>query len=205
MRWADVLWRGPSFLARASRRARMIPHRQRFAQHGSKFVFDPAGTYSYDNVSVGHNVNLGRRPTLVAAHSRIIIGDNVMFGPEVSIFGGGHNVSVVGTPAIDVTWKRGDEDLGVSIGNVGTRALILRGVDVGTGAVVAGGSVVSKSVPDYAIVAGNPARVVGHRFTLDEAISHETQLYGPPSSTRVDTLKILIESDEMLPRRQVPL
>ena len=131
-----------------------------------------------------------------------------MFGPEVSIFGGGHNVSVVGTPAIDVTWKRGDEDLGVSIGNdvwIGTRALILRGVDVGTGAVVAGGSVVSRSVPDYAIVAGNPARVVGHRFTVDQAISHETQLYGPPSSERVKTLKILIESDEMLPRRQEPL
>ncbi|MDR7252080.1 maltose O-acetyltransferase [Nocardioides sp. BE266] len=186
----------------------MIPHRPRFARHGSRFFFDPSGTYSYGNVSVGYNVNLGHRPTLIAAQSRIIIGDNVMFGPDVSIFGGGHNISVVGTPMIDVIWKRGDEDLGVSIGNdvwIGTRAVILRGVDVGTGSVVAGGAVVSKSVPDYAIVAGNPARVVGHRFTLDEAISHETQMYGLPSSERLETLRIMIESDAMLPRRQVPL
>jgi acetyltransferase-like isoleucine patch superfamily enzyme len=46
---------------------------------------------------------------------------------------------------------------------VGTRALILQGVTVGEGAIVAAGSVVTRSVPPYTIVAGVPARKIGER------------------------------------------
>jgi acetyltransferase-like isoleucine patch superfamily enzyme len=44
---------------------------------------------------------------------------------------------------------------------VGTQSLILKGVTIGRGAIVGAGSVVTRSVPPFAIVAGNPARVVG--------------------------------------------
>jgi virginiamycin A acetyltransferase len=50
---------------------------------------------------------------------------------------------------------------------IGERAVIYSGVTIGDGAVVAGDAVVAKSVPPYAIVAGNPARVVRYRFTDD--------------------------------------
>jgi len=43
---------------------------------------------------------------------------------------------------------------------IGERATILKGVSIGQGAIVAMGSVVTKDVPDYSIVAGNPARIV---------------------------------------------
>lgn len=43
---------------------------------------------------------------------------------------------------------------------IGFNAIILKGVTVGKGAIVGAGSVVTKDVPDYAVVAGNPARVV---------------------------------------------
>lgn len=56
----------------------------------------------------------------------------------------------------------------IIVGNdvwIGTRATILSGVTIGDGAVVAAGSVVSKNVPPYAIVAGNPAKFVKYRFS----------------------------------------
>jgi acetyltransferase-like isoleucine patch superfamily enzyme len=47
---------------------------------------------------------------------------------------------------------------------IGRSAIVLPGVDIGHGAVVGAGAVVTKSVPPYAIVAGNPARLIRHRF-----------------------------------------
>jgi acetyltransferase-like isoleucine patch superfamily enzyme len=61
----------------------------------------------------------------------------------------------------------------IVVGNdvwVGTRAIILSGVTIGDGAIVAAGSVVTKDVPPYAIVAGNPARLIRYRFS-DETIA----------------------------------
>ncbi|MFM2056671.1 MAG: Chloramphenicol O-acetyltransferase [Pseudomonadota bacterium] len=47
---------------------------------------------------------------------------------------------------------------------IGRSAIVLPGVEIGHGAVVGAGAVVSRSVPSYAIVAGNPARLIRHRF-----------------------------------------
>jgi acetyltransferase-like isoleucine patch superfamily enzyme len=46
---------------------------------------------------------------------------------------------------------------------IGTRAIVLKGVCIGRGAVVGAGSVVTRSVPEFAVVAGNPAVMVGQR------------------------------------------
>ena len=58
----------------------------------------------------------------------------------------------------------------------GCNAVILKGVHIGKGGVVAAGSIVTKDVPPYAIVAGNPARVIKYRFTEDEIAEHEKLL-----------------------------
>lgn len=200
-RFAYQVWR-------ILRRIRMLIMKPQFREYGDNFVFDPSGTYSFENIHVGHNVNLGTRPLLMAALSKIRMGDSVIFGPEVVIFGGGHNFREVGTPVALVHWKRGDEDLGVSIGSdvwIGTRAVLLRGVDVGRGAVVAAGSVVTKSVPDYAIVGGNPAKVIAFRFTPEEALNHESSIDGYAEEGRLERLRELQLSGEMLPARRSPL
>jgi maltose O-acetyltransferase len=46
---------------------------------------------------------------------------------------------------------------------IGARVTILGGVNIGTGAVIGAGSVVTKNVPPYAIVAGNPAKLIRYR------------------------------------------
>ncbi|MEY8675294.1 CatB-related O-acetyltransferase [Thomasclavelia cocleata] len=58
----------------------------------------------------------------------------------------------------------------ISIGNdvwIGANSCILSGVCIGNGAVIGAGSVVTKNVLDYAIVAGNPARVIKYRFSQE--------------------------------------
>lgn len=88
---------------------------------------------------------------------RIVTGDDVSIGPEASILTLGHDPQ---SPSFDL--RGGD----VKIGDrawIGYRALILPGVTIGEGAVVASSAVVTKSVEPFTIVAGNPARVIGQR------------------------------------------
>ncbi len=59
---------------------------------------------------------------------------------------------------------------------MGYGAIVLSGVAIGRGAVVAAGAVVTNDVPSYGIVAGNPARLVGYRFSDDDRRLHEELL-----------------------------
>lgn len=60
---------------------------------------------------------------------------------------------------------------------IGTRAIILDGINIGNGAVIAAGALVTKNVPPYAIVAGIPARVIKYR---DVKISKDEWWYLSP-------------------------
>ena len=87
----------------------------------------------------------------------IRVGDNVSIGPEASILSLGHDAQ---SPSF--------EDVGgdVTIGDrvwIGYRALIMPGVNIGEGAVVAAGAVVTRDVEPYTIVAGVPAKKIGDR------------------------------------------
>lgn len=156
-------------------------YRRRFATIGKNVSFDIRGVYSYENIELGNDINLGYRPILIAAKSKIVIGNNVMSGPEVTIRGGNHRIDVVGRNMIDIgeDEKRPQDDPGVVIEDdvwIGTRAIILAGTRVGRGAVVGAGAVVTKSVPPYAIVGGNPARIIRMRFSPEDIAKHERLL-----------------------------
>jgi maltose O-acetyltransferase len=115
-----------------------------------------------------------------------------MFGPYITIIAGNHNTAEIGRFMFDVTEKRPGDDRDVIIEDdvwVGTRAVILRGVTIGRGSIVAAGSVVTKSVPPYAIVAGCPAKVIKCRWDVETLIQHEEMLYNPELRLPEDTLR----------------
>jgi acetyltransferase-like isoleucine patch superfamily enzyme len=63
--------------------------------------------------------------------------------------------------------------------SIGANATILPGIEIGAGAMVGAGSVVTRSVPPNAIVAGNPARITGYVQTPDNQFSQPTKLSSP--------------------------
>ena len=115
--------------------------------------------------------------TLIGDMSNLVIGNYCSIADKCIIFlGHNHRVDWVSTypfNAIDV-WKagqisghpatKGDVVIGHDVW-LGYNATILSGVTIGNGAVVGAMSVVTKSVPPYAIVAGNPAKIIRYRFT----------------------------------------
>ena len=71
---------------------------------------------------------------------------------------------------------------------IGARVTLLAGTIVGRGAEIGAGSVCRGKIPPYAIVVGNPAKVVGYRFTPEEVIEHEKALY--PEEERLSLKKL---------------
>lgn len=84
-------------------------------------------------------------------------GDDVSIGPEASILTLGHDPQ---SPEFED--RGGDVVIGDRVW-IGYRAIILPGLTIGEGAVVGAGSVVTKDVEPYSMVAGNPARKIGER------------------------------------------
>lgn len=103
-------------------------------------------------VNIGKNVFINEGLRMVACGG-ITIEDNVMIGPEVAIatinHDFDHKFEIYGK---SVTIKKDAW--------IGLRTSIMPGVTIGKGAVVAGGSVVTKDVEDYTVVGGNPAKVL---------------------------------------------
>ncbi len=93
---------------------------------------------------------------------KVRCGDGVRIASHVSIVGFNHGFD---DPSVPIHMQK-HESLGITIGDdvwIGANAVVLDGVNVGKGAVIAAGAVVSKDVPDLAIVGGVPAKVVRYR------------------------------------------
>jgi serine acetyltransferase len=72
---------------------------------------------------------------------------------------------------------------------IAANVTLLKGVVVGRGAIVGAGAVCRNSVPPYSVVVGNPAKVVGFKFTPEEIIEHEKKLYPEEERLPMETLQ----------------
>jgi acetyltransferase-like isoleucine patch superfamily enzyme len=109
---------------------------------------------------IGNHVWIGPHAYFDARN--LILEDYVGWGPGAKILGSAHTGEPVGIPIIATELKI--EQVVVGYGaDIGTNATLLPGVRIGAHTIVGAGSVVTGDVPDYAIVAGVPARLIRYR------------------------------------------
>lgn len=134
------------------------------------------------NVKIGNNSFIGFNNVFINLRASVVIGNNVMIAPEVMFITGGHRIDFVGELMINVTndMKLPENDSDIIINDdcwIGARAVILKGVIIGTGSVVGAGSVVTKNIPPYEVWAGNPAHFIKKRFSTKEEEIHKSIIF----------------------------
>jgi virginiamycin A acetyltransferase len=104
------------------------------------------------------------------------IGKYCAIGHDVNILTSDHehvypNLQVAMYEKMDFSKTISSKTNGVDVGNnvrISDRAIILGNISIGNGALIAAGSVINSDVPKYAIVAGNPAKIIKYRFEQDK-------------------------------------
>jgi len=113
-------------------------------------------------IKIGNNSAVGAQSYL-GGQGGIEIGNDVIMGPGVRIFSENHNYNLDKI----VIRKQGESRKGVKINNncwIGANSIILDGVEIGEGCVVAAGSVVTKSFGNNLVLAGVPAKIIKSRL-----------------------------------------
>ena len=149
-----------------------------------KRIFDKCG----EDVNIEHGAQFGSGSgieigdySMLGVNSRIgvaKIGKDVLMGPEVMLFSNGHKYSSLTMPMRlqGSTTPRTiivEDDVWI-----GARAIVLPGSKIGKGAIVGAGSVVTSDVGPYAVVGGNPAKVLKYRTEPSQQSSEDANI--PP-------------------------
>lgn len=152
--------------------------------HESVFIAESAAVYprklevGADSYIAGHvfldgNVTMGRHCTLnpyVMLRGRVSMGEGVRVGAHTSILGFNHSMA----PELPI-YEQEITVQGITIGNdvwIGSHVVVLDGVNIGSHAVVGAGSIVTKDVAEWSVVAGNPARCIRDRRSRSNPPHH---------------------------------
>ena len=158
--------------------------RSKFLSVGRNFHVGKGGRlWAPDFLNIGNNTYIGK---YVAIETNVQIGDSVLIANSVKMVGrSDHDYTAIGYPIRFAPWI-GNLSSGttarkeyINIENdvwIGIGVILLSPINIGRGAIIAAGSVVTKNVEPYTIVGGNPARVIKMRFTPEEILIHERKI-----------------------------
>ncbi len=151
---------------------------KKFVHVGDRTFIDRSVRGVFKNVSIGNDSYVGSNVVFNSLLANVNVGNFVCVADDVLFITGNHKTNLVGEFIIKS--KKTDKDTNLDKDIVvqddvwiGSRAIILKGVTIHEGAIVGAGSVVTKDVPAYSIVGGNPARVLKQRFSEKELIEHK--------------------------------
>jgi acetyltransferase-like isoleucine patch superfamily enzyme len=153
------------------------------------FIHPLASLRNHKQISIGDNVVINKNVTIwvgsltlgnniqinpnTCIYGRVIIGSNVMIAPNCMIASGNHGMEITGEPMIaQKSTSKGPIRIGDDVW-IASNSVLLDGVNVGNGAIVGAGSVVTKDVPPMAVVVGNPARVISYRCDKSQALTQK--------------------------------
>lgn len=142
-----------------------VPHAL-IVKVGANFACGP-GFFSrpFEKIQIHNNVFIGRHVHIAVP---CIIKDDVMIASFVAFVGGDHKF---GTPGICLSKSGREEIRPIFVEEdvwIGHGSVILSGVKIGRGAIIAAGSVLTKDVPPCTIYGGNPAVFIKNRFNNDD-------------------------------------
>lgn len=125
-----------------------------------------------ENIHIGNNVSFGSGNLIMTTRAKVVIGDDVMFGPNVTLVSGDHRTDIKGRPMKSVTddEKRPEDDQDIVIGSdvwLGGGCTVLKGVHIAQGCVIAADALVVKDTEPYGIYGGVPAKRIAERFKED--------------------------------------
>lgn len=132
-----------------------------FKRHGKNVKISRNSYFSYKNILLGDDVYIGPNAMFLSLIAEIIIGNKVMFGPNVTIITGDHRYDKQDVYMYDISndEKKEENDQDVIIEDdvwVGAGVIILKGVKIGKGSVIGAGSIVTKDIPPYTVFVGSP-------------------------------------------------
>ncbi|MDC6389773.1 acyltransferase [Maribacter sp. PR1] len=130
---------------------------------GDNTIIECTGVISHlgQGIKVGNNVGFAQN-CFIQVRGKVVIGNNVIFGPNSSVFSENHNFSSLDVPIN----MQGVNRKGVVIEDgvwIASGAKILDGVIVGKNSIVAAGAVINKDVPPNSIVGGIPGKILKYR------------------------------------------
>jgi acetyltransferase-like isoleucine patch superfamily enzyme len=129
---------------------------------GNPRIHPTASLRCGENIYLGKNSHINQYCCVWASkNSKIILGDNLLMGPGVKIFSSNHG-SKMGLPMNIQPPVEKDIIIGSDVW-IGSSAVVVAGVSIGDGAIIAAGSVVTKDVQGYTIMGGIPAKLLKKR------------------------------------------
>lgn len=158
------------------KRTKML--KEMFAEVGQNCYIEPPlqANWSGKHVHFGNNVYANFNLTLVD-DTDIYVGNNVMFGPNVTVCTATHPIYPV------IRYKQAQYNLPVVIGDnawIGSNSVILPGVHIGDNSVIGAGSIVTKDIPANVVAIGNPCKVIRE---IDE---YDTKYYNKDMLIDID-------------------
>lgn len=151
-----------------------------FGKIGDHCNFGYGATMNPQNIYMDDYSRIQNHLNFISYKGKLIVKKYAAVGAGCTIIPGDH-VPTVGVPQYLAGHLHiNDVDGEIVIGEdawVGAGTILLSHCSIGRGAVVAAGAVVSKPVPPYAVVAGVPAKIIATRFTIDQILQHESELY----------------------------